>query len=362
MTKIYVNPDIEKAETLPAIFYRSNSYFEELKEKVFLKSWQFVGHKSILPININTYPFQFIKNFVEEPLLLVKDEDEKISCISNVCTHRANIIINNKGNVKDLRCMYHGRKFNLDGKFKSMPEFSLAKEFPRDCDHLKEFPIANLGPFIFVGLEPSFDFESVCSKINQRISFLPMDHIEYRPDLSKDYMVNSHWALYCDNYLEGFHIPFVHNDLNNVLDYEKYDTEIYEYFNLQIGYSKDGDDAVFNFPKDHPDYNKNISAYYYWIFPNIMVNVYPWGISINIIKPINMNKTKVTFLSYVYDESKLELGAGANLDKVEREDEFVVESVNKGLKSIYYSTGRFSPTMEKGVHHFHSLLSKSINS
>ena len=75
-----------------------------------------------------------------------------------------------------------------------------------------------------------------------------------------------------------------------------------------------------------------------------------------------MNKTKVTFLSYVYDESKLELGAGANLDKVEREDEFVVESVNKGLKSIYYSTGRFSPTMEKGVHHFHSLLSKSINS
>ena len=221
MTKIYVNPDIEKAETLPAIFYRSNSYFEELKEKVFLKSWQFVGHKSILPININTYPFEFIKNYVEEPLLLVKDEDEKISCLSNVCTHRANIIINNKCNVRDLRCMYHGRKFNLDGKFKSMPEFTLAKEFPRDCDDLKEFPIANLGPFIFVGLEPSFDFESVCSKINQRISFLPMDHIEYRPDLSKDYMVNSHWALYCDNYLEGFHIPFVHNDLNEVLEFMK---------------------------------------------------------------------------------------------------------------------------------------------
>jgi choline monooxygenase len=75
-----------------------------------------------------------------------------------------------------------------------------------------------------------------------------------------------------------------------------------------------------------------------------------------------MNKTKVSFLSYVYDESKLELGAGANLDKVEREDEFVVEGVNKGLKSKYYPKGRFSPTMEKGVHHFHSLLSKSINS
>jgi len=257
--------------------------------------------------------------------------------------------------------MYHGRKFNLDGTFKSMPEFSLAKEFPRDCENLKEFPLRKLGPFVFVGLEPSFDFQDICSKINERISFLPLDHIEYRSDLSKDYIVNSHWALYCDNYLEGFHIPFVHNDLNDVLDYEKYDTEIDKFFNLQIGYSKNGDDNIFKFPKSHRDFNKNISAYYYWIFPNIMFNIYPWGISVNIIKPINMNKTKVSFLTYVFDELKLEQGAGSNLDKVEREDEFVVEGVNKGLKSRYYNTGRFSPTMEKGVHHFHCLLSQAIN-
>lgn len=361
MSKIFVDPDIKIAETLPAMFYRSDFYFEELKEKVFAKSWQFVGHDSILPMNINVYPFEFIKNYIQEPLIIVKDKTEKIYCLSNVCTHRANIIINNIGNTRDLRCMYHGRKFNLDGTFKSMPEFSLAKEFPRDCENLKEFPLRKLGPFVFVGLEPSFDFQDICSKITERISFLPLNHIEYRSDLSKDYIVNSHWALYCDNYLEGFHIPFVHNDLNDVLDYEKYDTEIDKFFNLQIGYSKNGDDNIFKFPKSHRDFNKNISAYYYWIFPNIMFNIYPWGISVNIIKPINMNKTKVSFLTYVFDELKLEQGAGSNLDKVEREDEFVVEGVNKGLKSRYYTTGRFSPTMEKGVHHFHCLLSQAIN-
>ena len=47
---------------------------------------------------------------------------------------------------------------------------------------------------------------------------------------------------------------------------------------------------------------------------------------------------------------------------LEKEDEFVVEGVHKGLNSRYYSTGRFSPTMEKGVHHFHLLLSKAMNS
>ena len=93
-----------------------------------------------------------------------------------------------------------------------------------------------------------------------------------------------------------------------------------------------------------------------------MLNFYPWGLSINIVKPINIKKTKVQFLSYVYDESKLDLGAGASLDKVEREDEFVVEGVQKGINSKFYKAGRFSPSKEKGVHHFHTLLSNSYNS
>ena len=178
MKKIKVEKDIKIAETLPADFYKNESIFEQAKEKIFVKSWQYIGHENILPININLYPFTFIPNYIDEPLVLVRKSDDSISCLSNVCTHRANIIINNKGNVRDLRCMYHGRKFNLDGKFKSMPEFSLAKEFPRNCDDLKEFPVSNLGPFIFVSLEPSFDFDTVCSKINQRISFLPLSHID----------------------------------------------------------------------------------------------------------------------------------------------------------------------------------------
>ena len=77
---------------------------------------------------------------------------------------------------------------------------------------------------------------------------------------------------------------------------------------------------------------------------------------------MDLSKSYVKFLSYVIDETKLDSGAGSGLDKVEKEHEFVVEGVHKGLNSRYYSTGRFSPTMEKGVHHFHLLLSKAMNS
>ena len=78
-------------------------------------------------------------------------------------------------------------------------------------------------------------------------------------------------------------------------------------------------EEVFELPEGHPDFGKKVAAYYYWIFPNMMFNFYPWGLSINIVKPIDMNKTRVSFISYVYDETKLDKGAGAAIDKVELE-------------------------------------------
>ena len=357
--KFHIDQNIKVAETLPADFYRSEEVFESIKENVFVKTWQWIGDDSLVPFTQTVYPFILLDNYITEPLILIRDQEDNLKCFSNVCTHRGNILVTNPGKVKQLACMYHGRRFNLDGSFKSMPEFESAENFPRPCDNLHEFMVRTLGPHVFVGLNPLFDFDEVLNKMIERIGFLPLHQFKFHKSLSKDYLINSHWALYCDNYLEGFHIPFVHEDLNDVLDYGNYTTEIYEHFNLQIGYANDGEE-VFDLPEYHQDYGKNVAAYYYWIFPNMMFNFYPWGLSINIVKPISLNKTKVSFLTYVHDESKLDKGAGALLDKVEREDEFVVESVHKGVQSRYYNTGRFSPTREKGVHHFHSLLARYL--
>ena len=153
MKKIKVKKDIKIAETLPADFYKNESIFEVAKEKIFVKSWQYIGHENILPININLYPFTFIPNYIDEPLVLVRKLDDSLSCLSNVCTHRANIIVHNPSEQKNLRCLYHGRKFNLDGEFKSMPDFEEAKNFPRDCENLKSFPVSRLGPFLFTSLK-----------------------------------------------------------------------------------------------------------------------------------------------------------------------------------------------------------------
>ena len=356
----FVDKDIRKATTLPASFYKSQVTFHQLLEQFFVSSWQFVGHDSLLPSPSYAYPFMLLEDSLEEPLVLVRDKENALRCLSNVCTHRGMFLIDQPGKYRLLSCKYHGRAFNLDGQFRSMPEFQAAENFPSEMDHLPKLPLKRLGNFLFTALEPTLDFETVFQPILDRMAWFPFQDLVYHPEASRTYTIKTHWALYCDNYLEGFHIPFVHDDLNTILDYGSYKTETYDYCNLQIGYTDDATE-VFDLPKNHIDYGKNVSAYYYWVFPNMMFNFYPWGLSINVVKPLDMNRTKVSFISYVYDPSKLDKGAGSALEKVEREDEFVVENVQKGVRSSFYKAGRFSPTREQGVHHFHTLLSKFLN-
>ncbi|MCX6275934.1 MAG: Rieske 2Fe-2S domain-containing protein [Bacteroidetes bacterium] len=355
-----INIDITLASTLPSSFYQSKECFDQMKEKIFASSWQLIesGENAQYPEEV--FPFNLLPGFMNEPLLLVRNNSNKLSCLSNVCTHRGNILVDHPGKNKKLICNYHGRKFSLDGKFESMPEFGETKNFPLPCDDLHKVSAHQWNQFPFISLKPAFEIKSILDKMDERIGFLPVSQFRYASEFSREYLVNAHWAIYCDNYLEGFHIPFVHPDLNKILDYKNYSTEIYDYCNLQVGVSDESHEC-FELPKDHVDFGKNIAAYYFWLFPNMMFNFYPWGVSINIVKPMSEKQCKVSFITYIYDESKFDKGAGAMLDKVEREDEFVVENVQRGISSRFYESGRFSPTREKGVHQFHSLISKFMN-
>ena len=92
-----------------------------------------------------------------------------------------------------------------------------------------------------------------------------------------------------------------------------------------------------------------------------MLNFYPWGLSLNLVQPQSMGRTRVLFRSYVWDESRLGEGAGSALDRVEAEDEAIVAAVQRGVRSSLYTRGRYSPAREAGVHHFHRLLCEQLD-
>ncbi len=354
---LHIDDDITRASTLPVSFYTDKEYFELAKEKIFARSWQLAGTLDDVKTPGQVHPFTLLPGCLDEPLLLTRDADDQLHCMSNVCTHRGNLICEHGGIEKNLRCRYHGRRFNLDGKFTGMPEFEQVKNFPSAKDDLRPVAFETWGGYLFASLFPAFSFTDAFGEMVNRIPWLNPSHYCFSAHHSKDYLVNANWALYCENYLEGFHIPFVHASLNQVLDYGKYAYEIYQYSNLQLGYAKAGEET-FRIPEHSPDHGKHIAAYYYWVFPNMMFNFYPWGLSVNIVKPLAPAQSKVSFLTYIADQEKFERGVAAMTDRVEREDEAIVENVQRGVRSRLYDSGRYSPTKERGTHHFHQLIAR----
>jgi choline monooxygenase len=336
MSVFEIDPDIRKAHTLASAFYTDARYFELSREKIFARTWHFLGMADEVE---GLKPYTLLPGVLDEPILVVRTDDS-LECLSNVCTHRGKILVETPCQANLIRCGYHGRRFSLTGKFLSMPEFDGVEDFPSESDNLREVPFALRAGFMFASVDPAAHFGSFVDDAVARLEDVePEGH---RLVSTRDYEIEAHWALYCENYLEGFHIPYVHRSLNEIVDYGTYTTETFRYSSLQTGFDASG----------------QIAARYLFVFPNQMFNFYPWGISVNVVMPVSPLSSVVRFLTYVRDESLMDGGAGADLHGVEMEDEAVVESVQKGIRSRFYPGGRYSTTREQGTHHFHRLIAE----
>lgn len=348
MTRFEIDSDIRKARTLPAEFYLEEEWFARSLDSIFALSWQFIGLEKEIS---NLLPVTLLEGSLGEPALMVREGDS-IRCLSNVCTHRGKLLVEKACDADLIRCGYHGRRFSLEGKFLSMPEFEGVEGFPSEDDHLRELPSGVWNGFVFAGIAPFFPLEEALKPLAKAAEGFEFSGL--KPAGSRSYSVNAHWALYCENYLEGFHIPYVHPELNRAVDYTTYSTELFSRSSLQTGRARE------SVEKGEAPFAGGVEALYYFIFPNTMVNIYPWGISVNVVLPRGPAETDVRYLTYVGDESRLGTGAGADLDGVELEDQAVVESVQKGIRSRFYDRGRYSPAKETGTHHFHRLISSAL--
>jgi choline monooxygenase len=351
-----VEPDITRAATLAEAFYRDEGAYATARERIFARTWQWIGDLADVEAPASLSPRDLLPVVLDEPLLLARDEGGTLRCLSNVCTHRGNILVKSACHAAQIRCGYHSRRFDLAGRMTFMPEFKEARDFPTDADNLPSVPFGAWAGKGFASLDPVAPFEAFVGDMTSRVAALPVERYKHDPSRDRGYVINAHWALYVENYLEGFHIPFVHAALNDVVDYGSYASELYRYSNVQIALAKPGE-VAFDLPGQHD----RVAAWYWWIFPNLMLNFYPWGLSINLVQPEGIDRTRVAFRSYVGDASKLGSGAGGALDRVEAEDEAIVEAVQRGVRSRSYRAGRYSPTRERGVHHFHRLLAEFMS-
>ncbi|HEX2167810.1 MAG TPA: aromatic ring-hydroxylating dioxygenase subunit alpha [Longimicrobiales bacterium] len=361
MKPFRIDADIARASTPPSQLYHDPDAYAQQREQIFARAWHVAGDADRLKAPGRVVPFTLLPGSLDEPLVLTRDQEGAARCLSNVCTHRGALVVEGEGHQNGLRCRYHGRRFGLDGCFQHMPEFEGVEGFPSASDDLPRLPLHQLGPLLFTSLDPLMPFEEWIAPVIARTGGLPLERYTFDAAASRDYLMSCHWALYVENYLEEFHIPYVHGrSLSGKLDYDAYRTELFDWCSVQIGPGK-GDEPSFDLPSGHPDAGMGIAGWYFWLFPNLMLNFYPWGLSVNIVQPLGPGRTRVSFLTYVHDASLRGMGAGGDLHRVEMEDEEVVESVQRGVRSRLYDRGRYSPRRETGTHHFHSLLARVLN-
>lgn len=319
-----IDPDIRKARGLPGHFYGHPSWHERVLERVFRPSWQLLAPE-VVPTH-GASPTEILG----EPLLVTAD-----GALSNVCTHRGALLTSEPCDF--LRCPYHGRRFDLQGRMLGAPGF----EDIQDSDHLPSLRVEGAGPLSFVALEePAMALPDLLDDLPSRLP-------EGLPFTSKahHFDIDCSWALYVENYLEGLHIPFVHRGLNAALDWSLYRNEVRGWQTLQTGLDRQGDEV----------------AWYYWLWPNTMVNVYPWGLSLNRVDPTGPSSCRVHYWTRIWRPELRGQGAGVDLDVVELEDQAVVLSVQRGVRSRAYTRGRFSPTHEAGVHAFQRRLVQRLS-
>jgi choline monooxygenase len=354
-----VDPRLAWAATLPSGWYFDEGTLRKERSILFHGTWQLVAKTSDLPAP-GSY---FTTELVGEPLLLTRDASGVLHGFYNVCRHRAGPVAQGCGQRRALQCAYHGWTYGLDGRLLSTREMDGVEAFEREAFGLVAVQVAEWGPLVFVNLDPEArpfaeDFGEIMAEVKARgFDLNRMAAVERR-----DYEIACNWKVYVDNYLEGYHIPIVHPGLFKELDYDAYAVVTYRNFSKQYAPLRPA-------PVDSADRRygryagEDTEALYYWIFPNLMLNIFPDNISTNVILPLGTGRTLTIFEWFAVPEaSSEEMKVTIDFsDEIQQEDIGICEAVQKGLASQSYDRGRYSVRRENGVHHFHQLLVHALH-
>jgi choline monooxygenase len=352
-----IEAGIARAETLPSYWYSQPQVVLDERRKIFGATWQLVGHLELVQ---NPGDF-FTVEVAGEPVVILRDQDHTLQAFFNVCRHRGGPLAKGKGNCKALQCEYHSWTYALNGTLKFTPEFDGAECFSKENYSLKKIAIDTFGPLIFVNLlNAGPPLKEFLGEIAGEVAHVDINNLTFfRRHI---YEINCNWKVYVDNYLEGYHIPRVHPGLMREIDYPKYREEVRAFHSRQFAPVKN-QNSIYKRNKSNADAPE---ALYYWLFPNLMWNIYPDNLQFNIIMPDGPNRTLTIFDWYVpnsltetmqkdFEESF------AFSNEVQQEDIWICEQVQKGLSSMSYDRGRYSVRRETALHHFHQLYATYMN-
>jgi choline monooxygenase len=348
---------LAEAHTIPASWYTDLRVAELEKQNVFARTWQAIARTDQLSVN-----GQYVTaNLAGEPIVVVRGSDGKLHAFFNVCRHHAMIVMNEPcGHAQHMRCPYHGWTYSLEGELRGMTEFEGVRDFDRAQNGLVPVRVEIWENFVFVNLDPHAaslpDFLGALVGLARPLGFANLKFVERR-----SYTLDCNWKVYVDNFLDGgYHVPHMHKGLNSVLDYKNYTIENVDRCCVQsspVAVDTDSEASA-------AATRKGDRAFYFWQYPNFMLNWYEGYLDTNFVIPLAVDRCEVIFDFYFgdtdaskmpYIQESIEVS-----ERVQQEDIVICAGVQRGLGSRAYQAGRLSVRREAGEHLFHLLLAADL--
>lgn len=354
---------LEQAVALAPAAYTRPDYYQAELQHIVGPGWQ-----CLAPAGLVREPGDLIaREIAGVPVIIVRGKDGTLNGFYNICAHRAGPLATcDRRGLKILQCGYHGWAYELGGQLKTAPEMKEAECFERDQIRLTPIDVQEWGGMVFARLTgrktdhsssgapdnrsanatglAATAFSEIFAGIDEIADVAMLNGLQHHTAIV--YEVQCNWKVYIDNYLEGYHLPYVHPDLTQVVVYPDYRTELSRWWSLQRT----------PVPEDSGAYGSG-EGLYFFVYPNTMLNIMPGRLQSNRVIPTGLHSCKIEFDFYyapdAVDRSTDDLRFS---DQVQEEDRTICEHVQKGLTSGVYAPGRLSPKRESGVWHWHNLL------
>jgi choline monooxygenase len=370
----HVDEDIRRAEGLPPATFADRDFLDRELATIFRRSWlvvpehgddprpldeQLAARGSRVPVTV-----------LGRPLFLQRGwDDDALRAFPNTCTHAWYPLVLGASRGPTLVCGQHGRRFDCTGRFVSQQGFPADMPgFPRACDHLEALQVAAWRRLTFVAMSAQVPaLGELLAEVDASLAKMPTTFERLSAEVRE---IAGNWKQHSCNYLDHFHIGFVHRapgGLADAIDLGSYTTEIHEHGAvLQWVYARDpadGFDPAWLPERFQDAKGRRVFALWWFVFPNLALSFYPWGLSVNVYQPVPERPDATRFVWY---QLALDRAKHAERDRrwlssqVDAEDVDALAQVSRGLRSGFAHRQRFAPEHEQALHWFHRHVARGV--
>jgi choline monooxygenase len=370
---------VDLASTLIPDAYTSQAFFDIERERVFAKSWIAVGFVS----RIENPGDVIVAEVAGRSIIVARNGSGELRAFHNVCRHRATKLLDEGCDaVRRIRCPYHSWTYDLDGNCLGTPLFegsdipdgqrgifdtSDTKGFDKADHSLLSVRVDSWGFLVFVNLDP--DAEPLAEQLGdlpERFSGYRLG--EWRAARTKTYEASANYKLLGENFMEYYHLPWVHPELVKVSRME--DHYRWQGPGMYTGMcttpvSQNTDTGGWQGlpPLGSLGEEDAESGRFVWLFPNTAVVVLPNHAFVIVARPEGPGRTVEETTLLAHPESIESPGSEDALDQLARfwdlvnlQDIEIVERVQQGASNPAYEGGRMCYKFEEPLHRFQNMV------